>query len=211
MTEYDKKIPRSAVKERQGLSYVDQHYVISRLNEVFGHDGWSFRKVSGEWVHFPAHTGEKNRRGKDLYFAAYECTVEIEALGCVRQGSAVGHTTTTSYGECAHFTIGEAETDALKRAARLFGQTFGLALYDKDQKFVEDEKPKRKSRKKGPDPAELVAFSALMENGSIKDRVAAIALYREAFVASGVDKDHEAAVAAREAIQKKFPKEETNG
>jgi hypothetical protein len=53
-----------------------------------------------------------------------------------REGSGVGHGTGATLGEAHESALKEAETDAMKRALTTFGNLFGLALYDKDQRGV---------------------------------------------------------------------------
>lgn len=169
-------IPKKSVKEREGgwnpktrkavmLSYVDQFYIIDELNQIFGGDQWSFEVMEGEWIQRPIkETVEKKNRKtgetytKDQVSAMYAARVRITLKnGTRKEGSAVGHTIGSTLGDVAHATIAEAETDALKRAARLFGRRLGLALYDKSQTFIDSDeevsapKKKKKPKKYPPD------------------------------------------------------------
>jgi len=145
-------IPRSAVSERQGpggrsLSYLQAHYVIDRMNKVFGALNWSSNTIEVTCV----HRGEIESYGKKKHTAHYLARVQIEvqakgADGQVYRTSHVG----TGYGDGddaqnpgkAHeLAMKEAESDALKRAIKNLGQSMGLALYDKEQSNVADDAP----------------------------------------------------------------------
>lgn len=152
----DEPIPSDVVKEREGgggktLSYLEGHYVIDRLNKAFGHLGWSSRTDRLDCV----HQGKvKNKYGKEVYTCHYiaqvTLSVSIPEELSQKNGDKYGmrlysEHTGTGYGDGsdkenpgkAHeLAVKEAETDALKRAAIRFGQSMGLALYDKEQKNV---------------------------------------------------------------------------
>lgn len=141
--ELDAKIPRSAVRERDGgggrkLSYLEGHYVIDRLNKIFGPLGWSKEIAEIKEVvsktprgEFPAYLVKVilSIHGKDNYR-----NVVKEAYGYGADKS----------GQNAHeLAMKEAVTDALKVAAKDLGMSLGLALYDKTQENVDDnEEPK---------------------------------------------------------------------
>lgn len=112
----------SVVKTRkQGgsvLSYVGGEYVIARLNDVFGFDGWS--------VEYGAPVVREGDRPV-IYVA-----VTLRAAGVSRSDVGVGLAATAS-GDAFETAIKAAFTDGLKRAARTLGNTLGLALYEKDQ------------------------------------------------------------------------------
>ena len=108
--------------------YVDGLHVIREANRIFGHDGWSYRITRLEMVSRLTTTKPQVRVG-------YLATVEVTVDGVVREGSAVGSgmVAPDSEADAHESAIKEAETDAMKRALRTFGNTFGLALYDKDK------------------------------------------------------------------------------
>ena len=54
----------------------------------------------------------------------------------VREGSGAGHGIDVDLGLAHESALKEAETDAMKRALMTFGNPFGLALYDKQQRQV---------------------------------------------------------------------------
>lgn len=110
----------SRVKTRVGggntrLSYLEGYDVIDRLNAIYGYDGW----------HGVATLPVQVAAG--VYQAGYTITV-----GDVTR-SDVGHGLVNGDRQEAHEMAGKgAVTDAMKRAARTFGDQFGNSLYDKD-------------------------------------------------------------------------------
>lgn len=148
-------LPREAVSQRsQGgatLSYVDQHYVIHRLCEVFGPSGFETQTLELVPVCEPYQT--KTSSGKDVWRVGYRATVRLTVHLYAGDfvGSAPVHTEIHKEGSGAgqgidkdlilahESALKEAETDALKRAARLLGTSLGLALYDKKQTDVVGE------------------------------------------------------------------------
>lgn len=117
-------LPRDVVKKLpggNGADYVTGHYVISRCNEVFGYDGWSF--IPGIMSIMPG--------ARPVVHVPGTLTVKGITRGDV--GVAVAATDKPDALETA---IKAAFTDALKRCARTFGASFGLALYDKARTTV---------------------------------------------------------------------------
>ena len=54
----------------------------------------------------------------------------------IREGSGAGHGIDADLGQAHESALKEAENDAMKRALMTFGNPFGLALYDKQQREV---------------------------------------------------------------------------
>lgn len=109
-----------AKKDKQGrpIQYVDGLYVIEQLNRVFGFDGWSVTYgamviIEGERpvIHVP---------------------VTLIAGGVTRSDIGVG-VAANKGPDAMETAIKGAFTDGLKRCARTWGSTFGLALYEKDR------------------------------------------------------------------------------
>lgn len=72
------------------------------------------------------------------YFAKVKITVwSKDSAHCiVREGCGAARGFAKSAGEAMENAIKAAETDATKRALTTFGYSFGLALYDREQKNV---------------------------------------------------------------------------
>lgn len=122
---------RQAGGNRPALSYLATHDVIRVANEVFGFGGWGHEVV--ELRQIPAT--EVTKDGKPGLCVGYVCTVRLTVEGCVPT-SGIGYGDATEYQNSAAVTAHElaakeAESDALKRALKNYGDQFGLALYDK--------------------------------------------------------------------------------
>lgn len=123
--------------------YVDGYHVISEANRIFGNGGWSYEITRLE----RASLSEFTLKGRDGDYqqvrASYLCTVRVTVAGVCREGAAVGMGAgkPENVGDVIESAAKEAETDALKRALRTFGNTFGLALYDKDRENVGVDAP----------------------------------------------------------------------
>lgn len=137
--ELTKKLDPAAVKpppRGKFGEYVDGLHVISEANRIFGHGGWSYEITRLEQASL--QTFDLADRDGAVYQqvrAAYICTVKVNVGGTIREGAAVGtgNGKPENIGDVIESAVKEAETDALKRALRCFGNTFGLALYEKDK------------------------------------------------------------------------------
>lgn len=133
-TELQKPLDPSAIKPPpQGKfgEYVDGYHVITEANRIFGHNGWSYvitrlDQTSGQVYELP--------KGPQ-YRCSFLCTVRVTVGDVTREGAAVGMGSgkPENTSDVIESAVKEAETDALKRALRTFGNTFGLALYEKDK------------------------------------------------------------------------------
>jgi DNA recombination protein Rad52 len=140
--ELDAKIPRDAIASRPGgsgkkLSYLEGWYVIARMNEVFGQGNWSYSTDEVRLV----FQGEVNDKHVAHYITQVSLTVNI--------GDKRAHFSDCGYGDGsdgynpgkAHeLAVKESITDGLKRCAKNLGMSMGLALYDKTQENVSDDK-----------------------------------------------------------------------
>ena len=114
------------------LSYVEGWHVIDEANRIFGFDAWDRRTVSTTCV----CSGQSGQ----VYAAAYTAKVRICVRAgdtmIVREGSGTGEGRAASPGQAHELALKGAETDATKRALATFGNSFGLALYDREQTGV---------------------------------------------------------------------------
>lgn len=184
----------SAVRENaRGMSYVDGHYVVSRLNRVFGPFGWSLDLVALECTtdgFYPDPNPQKAEKGQIRigHMARVRLNVRVapggsrwETIDVCREDVGHGSGIGKDRAEAVESSVKEAVTDALKRAARHLGPSMGLALYDKDQRDVRDAETPEEIR-------ELLAQGRIAEarsaiQGMPKDhpeRSALIAEYEEA-------------------------------
>ena len=139
--ELNKKLDPAAIKPApQGKfgDYVDGYHVISEANRIFGNGGWSYEITRLQ----EAHRATVQLQGKngpyEQFRCSYLCTVKVTVGDVFKEGSAVGMGSgkPENMGDVIESAVKEAETDALKRALRTYGNTFGLALYDKSRENV---------------------------------------------------------------------------
>lgn len=142
-------IPRSVVATREGgrgktLSYLEQHYVNRRLNEIFGQDGWSMEVLN---VQIRPHT-EYEAYGKAMVNVGCMAHVRLRigatnlvsaGMGLVKDGIGYGTASNPKIHDAEEQACKSAVSDALKTAAYRLGDALGLALYDKTQERVTDE------------------------------------------------------------------------
>lgn len=115
--------------------YVEGLHVIKEANRIFGYNGWSYTVTRLQLVSEQTVNLQYNGEPYDQYRVGYLCTVAVTVDGVTREGTAVGSGNGKPEQMADHHesAVKEAETDALKRALRTFGNTFGLALYEKDK------------------------------------------------------------------------------
>jgi DNA recombination protein Rad52 len=108
---------RTGAGSRQ-LSYLETYDVINHLNSIFGYDGWSDYLTGIE------------RIGPTLWRATVRIEAHIGDTLVTHSDTGIGVHTKESNEEIEK-AVKEAASDALKRAARKFGDQFGNCLYDK--------------------------------------------------------------------------------
>lgn len=139
-TELSKPLDPKRVKTRnQGgatVSYIEGWHAIAEANRIFGFDGWTRNTVETKCV----NEGKRTLKSGDGWTVTYTARVRVLVMAdgkeIVRDGCGAGHGIGKDLGECHESALKEAETDAMKRALMTFGNPFGLALYDKEQREV---------------------------------------------------------------------------
>ena len=106
--------------------YLEGWHIINELNRVFGFDGWSYT------IDLTRDALEKDET-KGQWQAGYTCICTLTVGDVVRQDVGFGSGFAKTIGDAIEGATKEAATDSLKRAARTFGNIFGLALYDKSR------------------------------------------------------------------------------
>lgn len=138
-------LDRSHVKERQqsgrSLSYIEGWHAIAEANRIFGFDGWHRETVDIRCV--SERSRKIGRDGRDGWGVSYVVRVRVIVGDVIRDGMGSGHGIDADCGLAHESAIKEAETDAMKRALMTFGNPFGLALYDKEQKQVVEVVPEK--------------------------------------------------------------------
>ena len=130
------KLDRRHVRTRElgerTVSYIEGWHAIVEANRIFGFEGWDRETIWSQCV------WEEGRREPKACAYAVRVRIRVRAGDVIvcREGSGVGHGSGGTLGEAHESALKEAETDAMKRALMTFGNLFGLALYDKDQRGV---------------------------------------------------------------------------
>lgn len=134
LTELQKTLdPKHVVKPSGNYGpkgdYLEGWHVINELNRVFGFGGWSYT------IDLTRDALEKGKdsKGNEQCQAAYTCICTLTVGTVTRQDVGFGSGFAKGVGDAIEGATKEAVTDSLKRAARTFGNIFGLALYDKSR------------------------------------------------------------------------------
>ena len=118
----------------RSLAYLEGWQAIAEANRIFGFDGWQRETIAVHCVSERERTlGSSSRAG---WGVTYTARVRIRVGDVNREGSGAGHGIDADLGQAHESALKEAETDAMKRALMTFGNPFGLALYDKQQREV---------------------------------------------------------------------------
>jgi DNA recombination protein Rad52 len=118
------------------LSYVKGWYVIKKANEIFGFDGWDMETIDINVINDVLQKDETKYGSVDRWHVTYTAKVRVNVNSVIREGFGAGHGIDKDRGIAHESASKEAETDAMKRALRTFGNVFGLALYDTTQSEV---------------------------------------------------------------------------
>jgi DNA recombination protein Rad52 len=136
----DRAKVRQREQGRSKVSYLEGWQVIAEANRIFGFDGWQRETIEVRCVSQAERTiGRDQRAGWGVtYTARVRVTVggSTSPAAVIREGSGAGHGIDADLGQAHESALKEAETDAMKRALMTFGNPFGLALYDKQQREV---------------------------------------------------------------------------
>jgi DNA recombination protein Rad52 len=135
----DRAKVRQREQGRSRVSYLEGWQVIAEANRIFGFDGWQRQTIAVRCVAQAERTiGRDQKPGWGVTYTA-RVRITVTAGGMtplVREGTGAGHGIDVDLGQAHESAIKEAETDAMKRALMTFGNPFGLALYDKQQREV---------------------------------------------------------------------------
>jgi hypothetical protein len=164
----------------RSLNYLEGWVAIKEANRIFGFDGWQRETIELRCVSESQRPiGREQKPGWGVtYVAKVRIRLGNQASGApslVREGSGAGHGIDVDLGLAHESALKEAETDAMKRALMTFGNPFGLALYDKQQRQVTSSvREERASRTQG----------ALVQGGQPKPLPEARAIKPEAQAAT---------------------------
>jgi hypothetical protein len=133
--ELQKPLDAGVVKQREqagrSFPYIESWWAISEANRIFGHLNWRRNTFGVNMV-------QCEQKG-DKWYVSYTATCTINVEGVNRDGTGFGQGIDRDLGKAHESAIKEAESDAMKRALMTFGNPFGLALYDKEQRNVSSE------------------------------------------------------------------------
>jgi len=132
----DKAVVSSRKKGDISLSYIEGWWAIAEANRIFGFDGWTRETIYNKEV----CRYEYNDKNKVGYEAHVRVGIMVNNRLIEREGTGHGSGIAKDLFDAIEGAAKEAETDAMKRALMTFGNPFGLALYDKKQRFVESHK-----------------------------------------------------------------------
>jgi len=134
----DRANVRQREQGRSRVSYLEGWQVIAEANRIFGFDGWERSTLISRCVaEHERPVGRDRKSGWGItYIARVRITITAGNRTLIREGSGAGHGIDLDQGLAHESALKEAETDAMKRALMTFGNPFGLALYDKQQRHV---------------------------------------------------------------------------
>jgi hypothetical protein len=140
----------------RSLNYLEGWVAIREANRIFGFDGWQRETIELRCVSESQRPiGREQKPGWGVtYIARVRIRLGSQASGTpslIREGSGAGHGIDVDLGLAHESALKEAETDAMKRALMTFGNPFGLALYDKQQRQVTSSvREERGAQDQGP-------------------------------------------------------------
>jgi DNA recombination protein Rad52 len=162
----DRANVRQREQGRSRVSYLEGWQVIAEANRIFGFDGWERSTLISRCVaehQRPIGRDRKNGWGV-TYIARVRITITAGNRALIREGSGAGHGIDADLGLAHESALKEAETDATKRALMTFGNPFGLALYDKQQRQVSSGATTKPPRPETPDaPLDPASIAGLQE------------------------------------------------
>lgn len=126
-------------KEGYGqVGYIETQHAIREANRAFNFE-WSQQTLEMNLVQ--NEQKEKVKKNPNdptimLHYIGYTCKVVVKVDDIQREGYGFGQGIDRDLGKAHESATKEAESDAIKRALRTFGDIFGLALYDKTHMYI---------------------------------------------------------------------------
>lgn len=149
----DENIPENVIATRlqsgKELSYLETWYVIDRLNQVLGQGNWAYSSEVNH-VHTGKVTFQSGETNSVHYIARVRLVVTIDNQSTEFTDVGYGDgTDKNNIGKAHELAVKEAVSDGLKRCAKNLGRSMGLALYDKTQEYVGENKTSTESKQTG--------------------------------------------------------------
>jgi DNA recombination protein Rad52 len=113
------------------LTYLSGDSVTRNLNDIFGYNQWSLQILRSDQT---VCSEVENPRGGKMWHVLYSTHVRITHLpsGCFREDIGCGDVMDKSVIVASQNAVKASVTDAMKRAARHFGDKLGNSLYDSE-------------------------------------------------------------------------------
>jgi DNA recombination protein Rad52 len=113
------------------LTYLSGDSVTRNLNDIFGFNQWNLQILRSDQI---VCTEVENPRGGKQWHVLYSTHVRITHLpsGCFREDIGCGDVMDRSVVVASQNAVKASVTDAMKRAARHFGDKLGNSLYDSE-------------------------------------------------------------------------------
>ena len=170
------KLDKANVKSRRGangkaVAYLEAWHVIDMANEVFGFGNWDAETVEMKREHEPVQIPPTEEHPKGGIVVTYSARVRLTVYSqdgsrkVVRERSGGHRGFGATVGQAVEDCIKAAETDATKRAFVTFGNIFGLALYDREQRNVGTPERRQVSTPSGSEVAAIDEGFELSEPG----------------------------------------------
>lgn len=144
----------------RGVRYLEGHDVIRTANEIFGFGRWQF-----EILQLPVMIEEGTQGQNQTFYQVWMVHGRLTVDGCLSVED-IGTNTRNGQGSNGlEMAIKGAVTDCLKRCFKMFGDQFGLVLYDKlgtssSAHGVIEDVPEV--------PAEILALKSLLDTAKDK-------------------------------------------
>jgi hypothetical protein len=130
--------PRRVLK-LDGNSHLPAYDVEAHLTRMFGFEGWD-REIVDLWLIAEDAIPDEKRNGRIGWTVTYGCKLRLTvrnvagAVVKITDGCATGSAKNLpSRGDAHDFAMKNADSYALKRCAKAWGDQFGLSLYNKGQ------------------------------------------------------------------------------
>jgi len=136
--------PSVVANRKQGgtqVAYIQAWHAIAEANRIFGFGEWDRETVEMRMVQeCETIIGKGKPYEKPGFKVSYVARVRITVRAgdqiVTREGTGAGHGIDADMGQAHESATKEAESDAMKRALMMFGNPFGLALYDSSRANV---------------------------------------------------------------------------
>jgi DNA recombination protein Rad52 len=121
------------------LHYLSGDSVTRTLNQVFGYDGWNLSIIKTDQVVCDQQRSGNDKSAQGKWHVAYLAQVRITHVrsGSFREDIGAGDSVDKSLATAVQHALKGSITDAMKRAARHFGDKLGNSLYSTDFKYNE--------------------------------------------------------------------------